>query len=129
MSSTIHPSARETLLQHLAARNVFWSYDPQMLHAIPDGLLVEHALMYADVDDLKLLFCAFSPVFIREIWETRLVPHQRNHKINCYLGTFFFQIPDVRTFLNERIVAYPRLERLKLLAAADEGSAVGVVKV
>lgn len=113
MTSVINPSERELLLEHLAARNVFWSYDPQMLHAIPDELLVEHALMYADVDDLKLLFHAFPAAMIRSVWEVRLVPHQRNHKINCYLGTFFFHIPDIRTFLDERIVAYPRLGNVR----------------
>lgn len=113
MTSEVNPHYRDTLLKHLADRNVFWSYDKQMLHAVPDELLVEHALMYADVDDLKLLFHAFPTAMIRSVWETRLVPHQRNHKINCYLGTFFFHIPDVRTFLDERIVAYPRLENLR----------------
>ena len=111
---------KTTFIEHLAAQQLFWSYDKNQLAQLPDELVIEHVLLYADVDDLKTLFQLFERAVIRQILEERLVPHQRYHQINCYLGTFFFGLDDVRTFLNNRLIAYPRLERFKLLASKDE---------
>lgn len=114
-------ASKEILLEELQENHAFWSYDPGDLDGtnIPDELLIEQTLMHGDVEQLFLLFELFPETQIRTVWENQLVPHEKYRSINHYLGLFFFHIKDISSFLNQRIVAHPRLERLRLLAAED----------
>jgi hypothetical protein len=111
---------RDNLIQYLLRHNHLWSYDPTKASQLPDSILIEQTLVHSDVDGLMLLFDCFEKSDIRAVWESEIVPHQRHHKLNIYLGTFFFRIPDIYSFLQQRTREYPRLERLKLLAAEDQ---------
>lgn len=111
---------RDNLIQYLLRHNHLWSYDPTKASQLPDSILIEQTLVHSDVDGLMLLFDCFEQSDIRAVWESEIVPHQRHHKLNIYLGTFFFRIPDIYSFLQQRTREYPRLERLKLLAAEDQ---------
>lgn len=112
--------SKSSLVKYLIANNHLWSYDTQQAGQLPDSILIEHALLYSDVEGLLLLFKTFEKEEIQRVWENKIVPHKRYHKLNIYLGMFFFRITNIRTFLQSRIVEYPRLERLRLLASADE---------
>lgn len=111
---------RELLIEQLKENSTFWSYDLSAEHGvISDELLMEQTLLHGDVDQLLLLFSIFSKEQIRTFWERKLVPHEKYRRINHYLGVFFFQVTDISSFLNQRIIAYPRMERLRLLATKD----------
>lgn len=116
-----HTDLQKKLLEQLEKNSAFWSYDlgEQGGANIPDELLIEQTLLQGDVEQLFLLFELFPETQIRTVWENKLVPHEKYRSINHYLGLFFFQIKEISSFLNQRIVAHPRLERLKLLAAED----------
>ncbi|MBK8491423.1 MAG: hypothetical protein IPL49_11200 [Saprospirales bacterium] len=109
-------------IQSLLPKNLFWSYDTREEQSIPDEVVIEQVLLYGDVPDLTQLFHLWDKKLIQKIWEEQLLPHERHRKINYYLGVFFFQIPHINNFLNKHIRAYPRLERLRLLAAGDPES-------
>ncbi|NBC05654.1 MAG: hypothetical protein GVY26_00495 [Bacteroidetes bacterium] len=112
--------SKQKITAYLIQHNHLWSYDTQQVEKLPDSILIEHALLYSDVEGLFLLFESFDKEDIRQVWEQKIVPHRRYHKLNVYLGLFFFRIPDIRTFLEQRIVEYPRLRRLELLASENE---------
>lgn len=111
---------RKILIEQLKSQNVLWSYDLSRTDDLPDEVLMEETLLHGDVDQLKLLFSIFPAEGLQAFWEEKLVPHERYRRINHYLGLFFFEVPDISSFLDQRIVAYPRLERLRLLASEDE---------
>ncbi|NRB65255.1 MAG: hypothetical protein HRU40_19940 [Saprospiraceae bacterium] len=110
---------RKILIDQLESQNVLWSYDVSRTDDLPDEVLMEETLLHGDVDQLKLLFSIFPAEGLQAFWEEKLVPHERYCRINHYLGLFFFEVPDISSFLDQRIVAYPRLERLRLLIAED----------
>lgn len=100
-------------------KGILWPYDRSKANQLPESIIIEHTLLYGDVGELKLLFALFEQIHIRKVWEEKLVPQKRYHKLNTYLATFFFRIPEPREFLKSKIVDYPRLERFKLLIADD----------
>jgi hypothetical protein len=112
---------KEKLIKQLQKNSAFWSYDlgEDDLFGIPDEFLIEKTLLHGDVEQLYLLFSLFPDPKIRTYWENNLVPYEKYRRINHYLGLFFFHIKDISSFLSQRILAYPRLERLRLLAAED----------
>jgi len=112
--------SKQKITAYLIQHNHLWSYDARQVENLPDSVLIEHALLYSNVEGLLLLFKSFDKDDIRRVWEQKIVPHRRYHKLNTYLGLFFFRIPNIRTFLEQRIVEYPRLRRLELLASENE---------
>lgn len=100
-------------------KGILWPYDQSKAHQLPESIIIEHTLLYGDVGELKLLFILFEQIDIRKVWEDKLAPQKRYHKLNTYLATFFFRIPETQKFLKNKIVDYPRLERFKLLIADD----------
>lgn len=111
---------REELLKYLVRHNHLWSYDNKQAKHLPDSILIEHALLYSDVEGLILLFECFEKNEIQQVWEAKIVPHQRYRKLNLYLGIFFFKVPNIQSFLQQNTLEYPRLERLRLLASENE---------
>ena len=101
--------SEQKITAYLIQHNHLWSYDARQVENLPDSVLIEHALLYSDVEGLLLLFKSFDKDDIRRVWEQKIVPHRRYHKLNFYLGLFFFRIPNIRTFLEQRIVEYPTL--------------------
>ena len=112
--------SKQKITAYLIQHNHLWSYDAGQVKNLPDSILIEHALLYCDVEGLLLLFESFDKDDIRRVWEQKIVPHRRYHKLNFYLGLFFFRVKNIRHFLEQRIVEYPRLRRLKLLASKNE---------
>lgn len=106
-------------INKMAEKNLFWSYDLKSGSELPDEVVIEQVLLYGDVPDLLALFRLWDEEQIRKVWEEQLVPQGRYRKINYYLGVFFFQVADINNYLNQRVRAYPRLERLQGLVASD----------
>ena len=98
--------SKQKITTYLIQHNHLWSYDAGQVKNLPDSILIEHALLYCDVEGLLLLFESFDKEDIRYVWEQKIVPHRRYHKLNFYLGLFFFRIKNIRHFLEQRIVEY-----------------------
>lgn len=109
--------SKAEFIDHIFQQNWLWSYDSQA--ELPESIIIEHALLYGDVDDLMQLFSLYDNSLIRQVWLDNLVVQDRYRKLNTYLAKFFFRISNAEAFVNQHITAYPRLERLRLLAAED----------
>lgn len=127
MSASERKFSMRQLLDLLTAKGLLWSYDPERVAQLPDHVIIEHTLAYGDVPELKLLFGLYHHTEIKKIWEERMLPDERMRSANRYLGQFFFQIADIDEFLNHHVQVDSRLEKLRLLAAKDPGSAATAV--
>lgn len=110
---------KSEFIDHLFEHNWLWSYDRKAKDQLSEKVIIEHALLYGDVDELKQLFFLFQPAAIEAVWLEKLVPQSRYKKLNTYLAKFFFCIPDAEEFINDRILEYPRLERFRLFTAEN----------
>ena len=63
---------KEKLLKKLINENIFWSYDTAAASDISDSILIEHTLIYADVEEIKELFLIFNKEKIKRVWENEL---------------------------------------------------------
>ncbi|MCK5808742.1 hypothetical protein KAH37_07145 [bacterium] len=107
---------KEKLFKKLNAQNIFWSYNVNSVEDISDALLIEHCLIYSDIPEIKMLFQIFPFKFIKEVWVKRVVPDKRYDKLNYYLGKIFFGIDEINLFLEQKLAAESRFERLKQLS-------------
>lgn len=92
------------LLTKLISNHRFWSYDMQKSVDIPDELLIEKTLIYLDIDDINLLFKAFSYKKIKQVWLERLVIQGAYYaRLNRLLAWMYFGIkkPDIYLKKNE----------------------------
>lgn len=118
--STLEFNKKILLINQLKQNAAFWSYQLSDQDSnIPDAILIEQTLLHGDVLDLIALFDIFTLSDIKAVWEEKVVPHERNRRLNHYLGIFFFRIPDITNYLNKRIIERPRLERFRLLTSQD----------
>ena len=113
---------KKNLIASLIRSNAFWSYDKYYINSesVKDNLLIELVLKYADVNEIKQLFTLFPQNNIQEIWEKRLIPDEQLYKLNFYLGSCFFNIPNVKKHIKEKSKTYSRYEILKKLASRNE---------
>lgn len=102
-------------IDHIFQQNWLWSYNPQAKDQLSDTIIIEHSLLFGDVEDLQLLFVLYDDSDIRATWLERLVPQTRYRKLNTYLAKFFFHIDNADEFINNHIIEYPRLEQFRLL--------------
>ena len=51
---------RLKLLRKLKEENCFWSYDISKMDDISDEALIEHVMLYLDIDDINQLFPLFG---------------------------------------------------------------------
>lgn len=107
--------SKAELIQNLKDKNIFWSYDKKS--RIPDAIIIEHTLVYADVDDIRQLFKIYGYDKVREVWEMSVIPDARYYKLNYYLGLIFFKIKDIESFLKKKAKENSRYERIKKFAS------------
>jgi len=98
---------------------VIWSYDTAAASDIPDSILIEHTLIYADVEEIKELFLIFNKEKIQKVWENKIIPDNRYLRINYYLGKFFFNIKDVKNFIKEKSIINSRYEKIRRISAEN----------
>ena len=67
-------SARQQLFRKLKKENCFWSYDLSKMKYISDEALIEHVLLYLDIDDINKLFPLFGYKKVKRVWLDRVAP-------------------------------------------------------
>lgn len=96
-----------------------WSYDASVASDISDSILIEHTLIYADVDQIKELFLIFSKEKIKRVWDNKIIPDNRYIRLNYYLGKFFFNIKDVQTYIDEKSIINSRYEKIRRISTEN----------
>jgi putative transposase len=106
------------LTEKLKAKGLFWSYDSGICYSeSKDDLLIETALKYADMDDIKTLFMVYGRQRVRQVWEKQLRNDSRFKKLNYFLARVFFGMNvEAQDFAG---VKNDRAEKLRLLAGPD----------
>lgn len=102
---------KKELFTKLKKQNIFWSYDTSSV--LNDDLIIEHTLIYADVEDILSLFSIYKPEKIRQVWIQKIVPDARYKKLNHYLGKFFFNIKNINSYLKKYGSINNRYARIK----------------
>ena len=108
---------RKKIIENLIRQNCFWSYDKDSIREnIDDSLLIEHTLLYADIEDLFRLFIVFDKNKIQKVWEERILQDSRFIKRNHYLGNFFFNVKNVKDYIeqNRDKGRYRKIKRVSL---------------
>ena len=65
---------RSELFRKLKDENCFWSYDLSKMDSISDEALIEHVLLYLDIDDINRLFPLFGYKKVKRVWMDRVAP-------------------------------------------------------
>lgn len=102
------------LFNKLKVKNIFWSYDTSSI--LPDDVIIEQTLIYADVDDIKKLFKTYSIEKIKSVWDKKMAEDVRLQKLNYYLATIFFGIKNPNGYLKHKL-QNNRYERIKKFIA------------
>jgi hypothetical protein len=110
------PMTRASLIDYLSEHHFLWSYDPSSLHKLPDKILIEHTLLYADVPQLRYLFELFPKATIEQVWKETLLPVPEYRKLNYYLALIYFDIEDPNPLLNQYAQNASRLRKLQGIA-------------
>ena len=53
-------NVRQQLFRKLKKENCFWSYDVSKMKSISDEALIEHVMLYLDIEDIDKLFSLFG---------------------------------------------------------------------
>ena len=104
---------KDDLFDMIKNDHLFWSYDVKSGSDVSDELLIEHVLIYSDVEVIHALFLVYGNDRVRRVWERRIVPDSRYKRLNVYLGRIFFDIEDIGVFIHEKTAAHSRYETLK----------------
>jgi hypothetical protein len=82
---------KERLFNQLRQKGIFWSYAPSVtLREVTAAVFIEHALKYADFDEIVELFTLYGKKFIFKIWGKELKNDLRFKKLNLFLARVFF---------------------------------------
>ena len=65
---------RQKLFRKLKQKNCFWSYDVSKMKSISDEALIEHVLLYLDIEDIDQLFLLFGYDKVKRVWLERVAP-------------------------------------------------------
>ena len=65
---------RQQLFRKLKEENCFWSYDVSKMESISDEALIEHVLLYLDIEDINKLFPLFGYKKVKRVWLDRVAP-------------------------------------------------------
>lgn len=65
---------RKQLFRKLKKENCFWSYDVSKMKSISDEALIEHVLLYLDIEDIDKLFPLFGYMKVKRVWLDRVAP-------------------------------------------------------
>jgi len=101
------------LIYWLHKLGAFWSYTKEGLENMPDNVLIEHALRWGEVRDLRALFELFPDRKIKTVWHEKLIPQAHLYPHNYYLARIFFGIEDPETYIKSRQKPFSRYERIK----------------
>ena len=77
-------NVRQQLFRKLKREKCLWSYDVSKMHSISDEALIEHVMLYLDIDDINQLFDLFGYKKVKRVWLERVAPQGamfRNYNI------------------------------------------------
>lgn len=82
---------KSDLFRKLKKENCFWSYDVSKMKSISDEALIEHVLMYLDIDDINKLFDVYGYKKVKRVWLDR-VAHQGEmfRQFNILYAWYYF---------------------------------------
>ncbi|KEI35404.1 hypothetical protein FRA_34c06190 [Francisella sp. W12-1067] len=114
--NTNYYQLKKDLFNKLKGMGLFWSYDKECDYVnFPEALIIEHALKYAEYNDVISLFNLYEYSFILTVWEKSVKSDLRFIKINLMLARVFFGMNvDTDYFRN---LKNERAEKLRLLAS------------
>ncbi len=98
-------------VKELQEQGIFWSYDKNKL--LPDEIVIEHTLLYADMPFLNDLFVFFDKKTIQNVWEKRILTDLRYPQLNYFLAVFYFEIKNPRKFIKQKQQQNNRYDTIK----------------
>lgn len=110
-------SEKEKLIDFLSEKGFLWSYDPAKVRSLPDEIIIEHTLIYADTPQIQTLFEIYDPKKIKKIWKKNILPNLRYRKLNYFLARFFFNYANPYSILNKHHET--RLEKFQRLVTEN----------
>ena len=82
---------RRYLFRKLKAENCLWSYDLSKMKSISDDALIEHVMMYLDIDDIDKLFPLFGYKKVKRVWLDRVAPQGAMYRwMNVLYAWYYF---------------------------------------
>jgi hypothetical protein len=82
---------RAYLFRKLKEENCFWSYDVSKMVDISDEALIEHVLLYLDIDDINRLFPLFGYKKAKRVWLDRVAPQgEMFRQYNILYAWYYF---------------------------------------
>lgn len=84
-------NVREQLFRKLKEENCFWSYDVSKMKTISDEALIEHVMLYLDIDDINKLFALFGYKKVKRVWLDRVAPQgEMFRQFNILYAWYYF---------------------------------------
>lgn len=109
---------QEELYIKLAKEALFWIYDKSVAY-IGDDLLIEHAWLYGETDDISVLFNNITNEKKIEVLNKKTVLDERFYGLNYYFALIWFDIDEQEEYLINVAKKYSRYERLKKLVESE----------
>lgn len=82
---------KEELISILIKIGALWSYDSvKIKNNLPDNIIIENTLKYADLPEILLLFKIYDKNHIKKVWEKTMKFDTRFIKLNYYIGRVLF---------------------------------------
>ena len=82
---------RSYLFRKLKEENCFWSYDVSKMDEISDEALIEHVLLYLDIEDIDKLFLLFGYKKVKRVWLDRVAPQgEMFRQYNILYAWYYF---------------------------------------
>lgn len=72
--------------------NIYPSYTNSQEEALNKGIIIEHTLKYADIDQIQEIVKKYGLDECKNIWIKTLLPDTRMEKLNYFLAKFIFKI-------------------------------------
>ena len=84
-------NVREQLFRKLKEENCFWSYDVSKMKSISDEALIEHVMLYLDIEDITQLFALFGYKKVKRVWLDRVAPQGEMFRpFNIFYAWYYF---------------------------------------
>ena len=80
------------LLRKLKEENQLWSYDVSKMESVSDEALIEHVLLYLDIQEINMLFPLFGYKKVKQVWLDSVAPlGAMFREINVLYAWYYFR--------------------------------------
>ena len=91
---------KKQLFRKLKKENCFWSYDVSKMKSISDESLIEHVLLYLDIEDINQLFQLFGYKKVKRVWLDRVAPlGEMFRRYNILYAWYYFGAKRPETYV------------------------------